>query len=172
MLAPDDAEDLDIHDVRGRVIAVAGQPVADRLRAQPPINTSNKQEASTTSIGPRAALLVERCHDLEPPQRRGASPRALEPLLHAGPCDEARSLTSQQLRHADPGLGGASDQARVDIVVEVADLHCLGHKVNVASGSHHKTRARMSSSDAAAGVQALIAEDPGGGSRWVARPFK
>lgn len=35
VLAADDAEDLDIDYVRGRLIVLGGQPVADRLRARP-----------------------------------------------------------------------------------------------------------------------------------------
>ncbi len=38
VLPPQDTEHLDVHDVRGRVIAVGGQPGADRFGAEPPIN--------------------------------------------------------------------------------------------------------------------------------------
>src|SRR6185436_8606077 len=93
----------------------------------PPISTSQRQEASTTNIGPRAAEFVERRLDLGATDRGRASARARQPRLDGGARGQACGLGPQQLRNADAGLSGASDQARVDVVVEVADLDSLWH---------------------------------------------
>jgi hypothetical protein len=82
MLATQDGEDLGIDDVRGRMIIVLSEPLAIASALGPPISTSQRLEASTTSIRPGSALIVEGCRDLQTSHLGGAPPGAGQPHLH------------------------------------------------------------------------------------------
>src|SRR5438128_1505319 len=100
-----------------------------RLRA----TTSYSVPASMISIRPRASQLVEDPVDVF---RANVDHRpvadSFQPLFHARPSGEAGRLASQELWHADPRRGRSALQDRVNLVIEVPDLHRLGHSCIVS----------------------------------------
>jgi hypothetical protein len=92
-----------------------------------PVRTSNRHDASTTSIGPRPAVLIQRGPHFGSIDTRRAPPRALEPSGYRRARCNPRGFRPHQLGHAHAGLSGAPHQAGVHVVVEVADLNRLRH---------------------------------------------
>src|SRR5438128_188846 len=103
--------------------------VPRRLRA----TTSYRVPASTISIGPGASQLVEDLVDVFAARvDRWPAADSLQPFFHARPSGEAGRLASQQLWHADSSRGRSAPQDRVNLVIEVPDLHRLGHSCIVS----------------------------------------
>src|SRR5947199_1308432 len=93
----------------------------------PSTTTSYRHDASTTSIGPRSAKLIECCQNVGVIDVGGSAPRASEPFLHRRPTREAGRLSSKELRNRQAGLDRPTPERGVDVVVEVPDLDRLGH---------------------------------------------
>ena len=68
--------------IRPRIAAAPG----------PSMSTSHRHDASTTSIWPRATVLVERLQDGSAAEGRGPPPRALQPFSEAWPCSQTSCL--------------------------------------------------------------------------------
>src|SRR5438105_12298818 len=99
------------------------------MRSEPllPINISYRHEASTISIRPRAAQLVERADSFRGIDVAVSLPGPLEPLFHGQLGGEPRRLASKQLRHARPRGERVALKAGVHLVVDIAYLHGARH---------------------------------------------
>src|SRR5690349_5958493 len=82
--------------------------------------TSNSALASTTSIGPLAAQVVECLDDIVPIDLRRPPPSAREPFLDGGARSQTRRLLAQQFRNRHAGGSRAAREPGIDVVVDIA----------------------------------------------------
>ena len=110
---------------RGRSRATSAQ--RSYLRVGSPATTSNRHDASTTSMGPLATPVVERGQYIVRGDIRRSTPGPCSATLSVSGGKRVWWLASQQFRDRDVVLAALADERGVNLVIDVANLYGLGH---------------------------------------------